>query len=188
MMISSGLTRAERLTIWAIIGVVVVYLVAAYVNMVVAGFMNAQVRARISRALAEERQIAVALESFFLDNGCYPLSVDASRTDAALMKDMFGNLTSAHIENASGSSIKRIYMTTPIAYIAQVPSDPHRGRGNEYGYLYMSDGSSYYAIVSYGPDGVPDIAPDTDKFRLAQLIYAPSNGTYSRGDIITIGP
>jgi hypothetical protein len=98
--------------------------------------------------------------------------------------------------------------------MSSIPFDPFRGGGNDWTYLYGSNGTSYYIIVSYGPDGQSGNGPtgtrteplivkdytgarETDwdraayrdgKLILRDLIYAASNGTSSGGDIIKTGP
>ena len=173
-----GFIGIELLVAAAIIAILVLFLVPRI----------GHVRDSPGRAAAEERQISTALGSFFLDNGCYPLPENPKQSGSSVQKNMLGELASAYVEIGHGARMKRIYLTTPIAYMSSLPLEPFRGRGNQYSYLYMSDGISYYVIVSYGPDGVPDIICDGGGINLPALIYAPSNGTSSRGDIITIGP
>jgi type II secretion system protein G len=200
-----GFTLIELLIVVAIIGILAA--------IAVPNFLNAQVRAKVSRAEAEERQIRTALESFFLDNSSYPPLTNRDRTISNLYKDNPGNLDSARIEIGRGTRAKKIYLTTPISYMSSIPFEPFRGKGNEHSYLYGSNGTSYYIIASYGPDGISgsgkgtNMAPllvkdytgakpsDWDRAAyyncqliLRDLLYAPSNGTSSLGDIVSTGP
>ncbi len=201
-----GFTLIELLIVVAIIGILAA--------IAVPNFLNAQIRAKVSRAQAEEREVATALEEFFVDNSSYPPLTNLDREISRLYRDNPGNLDSARIEIGRGSRARRFYLTTPIAYISSIPLDPFRGKGNEWSYLYGSNGTSYYIIASYGPDGVsgngtsgtrvePLLVKDytgareTDWDRAAyyngtltlrELIYAASNGTSSTGDIVRVGP
>ncbi|MFH1742134.1 MAG: prepilin-type N-terminal cleavage/methylation domain-containing protein [bacterium] len=201
-----GFTLIELLIVVAIIGILAA--------IAVPNFLNAQVRAKVSRAQAEEKQLQTALESFFLDNSSYPPLTNMDRTISNNYKNNPGNLDSARIEIGRGARARRMYLTTPISYMSSIPFEPFRGGGNDYSYLYGSNGTSYYILVSYGPDGQPgnglrgnDVEPllvkdytgarenDWDraaykdgKLTLSQLTYAPSNGTSSGGDVIKTGP
>lgn len=201
-----GFTLIELLIVVAIIGILAA--------IAVPNFLNAQIRAKVSRARAEEREIATALEEFFVDNSSYPPLTNRDRRISRLYRDNPGNLDSARIEIGRGSRARRIYLTTPVAYMSSIPFDPFRGKGNEWSYLYGSNGTSYYIIASYGPDGVPGNGTggrgkepllvkdytgarenDWDRaayyngtLTLRELIYAASNGTSSGGDIIRVGP
>lgn len=178
MRVLRGFTRVDVLIVAAIIAILVLFFATRI----------GHVRDSPGRAAAEERQISTALGSFFLDNGCYPLPEKPQQSGSSVQKNMFGELASAYTEIGHGARAKRIYLTTPISYMSSLPFEPFRGRGNEFSYLYMSDGISYYVIISYGPDGVPDILHDGGSINLPFLIYSPSNGVSSRGDIITAGP
>ena len=201
-----GFTLIELLIVVAIIGILAA--------IAVPNFLNAQVRAKVSRAQAEERELSTALEEFFIDNNSYPPLTNLDRMISRQYNDNPGNIDSARIEIGRGSRARRIYLTTPISYMSNIPFDPFRGSGNEWTYLYGSNGTSYYIILSYGPDGMPgngtsgtnaeplsvkdytgarendwnQAAYRDGHLTLRELTYAPSNGTSSTGDIWRIGP
>jgi prepilin-type N-terminal cleavage/methylation domain-containing protein len=201
-----GFTLIELLIVVAIIGILAA--------IAVPNFLNAQVRAKVSRAKAEQRELTTALEEFFVDNSSYPPLTNLDRTISRLYRDNPGNIDSARIEIGTGTRARRIYLTTPISYMSSIPFDPFRGGGNDWTYLYGSNGTSYYIIVSYGPDGISGNgttgtrvgplsvkdytgAKENDwnraayrdgKMMLRDLIYDASNGTSSGGDIIKTGP
>lgn len=202
-----GFTLIELLIVVAIIGILAA--------IAVPNFLNAQVRAKVSRAVAEERELQTALEEFFIDNNSYPPLTNLDRAISRMYRENPGNIDSARIEIGRGSRARRIYLTTPVGYISSLPFDPFRGGGNDWTYLYGSNGTSYYIIASYGPDGmsgngttsgrltepllVKDYtgARETDWNRAAyrdgnltlrDLLYAASNGTSSTGDLVRVGP
>ncbi len=199
-----GFTLIELLIVVAIIGILAA--------IAVPNFLNAQVRAKVSRAEAEMREIATALESFYIDNNSYPPLTNLDRSISRLYRDNPGNLDSARIEIGRGSRARRIYLTTPVSYMSTIPFDPFRGSGNEHCYLYGSNGTSYYVIASYGPDGIsgngtsgnrvePFIVKDytgaklndwdraayrDGTLSLPDSLYQSSNGTSSTGEIVRV--
>ncbi|RJP32627.1 MAG: prepilin-type N-terminal cleavage/methylation domain-containing protein [Candidatus Omnitrophota bacterium] len=208
MMKLKGFTLIELLIVVAIIGILAA--------IAVPNFLNAQVRAKVARAESEIRSLQNSLESFFIDNNSYPpMDTDRIRMrrqyrDVSAAGDAVINI--AHIAIGTTGD-RRIYLTTPVAYISSVPYDPFRGDGNEYGYGYGSNGQSYYIMTSWGPDGqngnggsatqggldpreytgarLSDLrraGVRKSNFTLGELMYNPSNGTSSTGDILRVGP
>lgn len=200
-----GFTLIELLIVVAIIGILAA--------IAVPNFMNAQVRAKVARAESEMRNIQNALESFFIDNNGYPpMSNDRllMRKQYRGLEDDQSDINIAHIAIGTGSRARRLYLTTPVAYISSLPFDPFHGDGQEFGYGYGSNGQSYYLLSSYGPDQADGLgsgdalneleytgARITDTRRagirdgnwwLSQYIYNPSNGITSDGDVIRVGP
>jgi len=201
-----GFTLIELLIVVAIIGILAA--------IAVPNFLNAQVRAKVARAESEMRSLQNTLESFFIDNNSYPpMDTDrirARRQYRGVEEAGDAVLNIAHIAIGTTGD-RRIYLTTPVAYISSVPYDPFRGDGNEFGYGYGSNGQSYYLLSSWGPDGQNGIGGTQGEldpreytgsrmsdlrragirksnFTLAELTYNPSNGTSSAGDIIRVGP
>jgi len=205
-----GFTLIELLIVVAIIGILAA--------IAVPNFLNAQVRAKVARAESEIRSLKNSLESFFIDNNAYmPMN-----TDRTTMNKQYRSLESdpakgaaviniAHIAIGNARTGRRLYLTTPVAYISSIPYDPFRGSGTDGGYGYGSDGQSYYILTSWGPDtadglGVKGGELDEreytgarlsdfrragvrkSKFVLAGLKFDPSNGTSSSGDILSPGP
>lgn len=197
-----GFTLIELLIVVAIIGILAA--------IAVPNFLNAQVRAKVARAKSEIRNIQSSLEQFFIDNNQYP----PMNTDRQVMRVQYRNLDDptinvAHVMIGVSRNARRIYLTTPVAYISSIPFDPFRGDGTEDGYQYGSDGQSYYVLTSYGPDSSDGNADEEfdereytgarlddlrrsairdSNYHMKDFLYDPSNGTSSAGDIIRIGP
>jgi prepilin-type N-terminal cleavage/methylation domain-containing protein len=202
-----GFTLIELLIVVAIIGILAA--------IAVPNFLNAQVRAKVARAESEIRSLKNSLESFFIDNNQYmPMN-----NNRVVMNLQYRNLqpedvdiNRAHILIGNSRSGRRIYLTTPVAYISSLPFDPFHGDGTSNGYGYGSDGQSYYILTSYGPDsgdGLSGISTGSldereytgarlsdfrragvrgSNFTLPDLKYDPSNGTSSTGDVMSPGP
>ncbi len=185
-----GFTLIELLIVVAIIGILAA--------IAVPNFLNAQLRAKVSRAMADERSIASALEMYRTDNNTYP----EGRANYAI----FG--------------LDRL--TSPVSYMGSLPLDPfaqeHQvadpgGYGwfpevlPNYVYLWAPDPNDdlnraisrdylfrkgemrdptgtppkiyhFYQLRSMGPNGQGDYS----------LAYATSNGLMSPGDITFHGP
>ncbi len=201
-------TLIELLIVVAIIGILAA--------IAVPNFLNAQVRAKVAKAESEMQSIQTGLEMFFIDNNSYPPMdndrIRMRRQYKGLDDSPCGNVINiAHIMvDVRGD--RRIYLTTPVAYMTSIPFDPFRGGGKDCGYGYGSNGQSYYILSSYGPDAADGLSGVSDgelderdytgavfsdtrnhalrdtNFLMNELVYDPSNGISSDGDIITIGP
>lgn len=161
--------------------IIVVAIIAILAGIGLPNFLEAQTRSKVSRAKADLRTIATALEAYHADHNRYPPSTLVPR---------FARL---------------IPLTTPVAFITSVPSDvfktqdqnhgPFRSHGN---FAYGSqpiDNESRYALASDGPDlrgnhspiefypgNKPEIWENPDS-GFDYIRYDPTNGTISTGDI-----
>jgi prepilin-type N-terminal cleavage/methylation domain-containing protein len=178
---------------------IVVAIIAILAAVAVPNFLEAQVRAKVSRARNDLRTIAVALESYRVDSNNYP-------PDAVVWPDHYPVL---------------FWLTTPVAYMSSVPPEVFRAKNLEkkelaadYKYVSpfwkrsilagrsnyspeqqarMQDTPYQWALVSWGPDLIQNHGEDAlfgVEFMLGQknCFYDPSNGTLSRGDIVRLGP
>ncbi len=188
--IFDAFTLIELLIVVAIIGILAA--------IAVPNFLNAQVRAKVSRTMSDIRSISTALEMYNTDNGTYP---EGRATWAVFGLDR---------------------LTTPIAYMASIPKDPFAPTDPDmtpggygwfpeilpyYVYLWARDTDHslnsaisrdylfrkgvmknptasppqifhYYQIRAMGPNGQGDYS----------LAYEVSNGLHSPGDITYHGP
>jgi len=194
---------------------IVVAIIAILAAIAVPNFLEAQVRAKVSRAKTDLRSVTVAMECYFVDWNGYPRHADFSQ----------------------GVPIEVQYwwwspLTTPVAYITSMPRDPFQGTGSPYGLYvtyfgggyyhydpwyntwgsYMSDTwgpwtgfvpemrgrGFWYVIWSPGPDGDHDFGtqregsvrfPTTsDRGEAMRVFYDPTNGIVSSGDVVRFGP
>ena len=206
-----GFTLIELLIVVAIIGILAA--------IAVPNFMNAQVRAKVARAESEMNGITTSLESFFIDNNMYPLMTAKNNVQMRKQYNFgskdnasVGTMDIAHVMIGSGKNARRLYLTTPVAYISSIPFDPFRGDGRTSSYGFGSDGQSYYILTSFGPDTVDGFGTTTldereytgarlndwnkvglrkaaaKNYLLKDFVYAASNGTSSGGDLVRVGP
>jgi hypothetical protein len=158
----------------AVVGGAIVFCIA------IPNFHEAQVRAKVSRAQADMRSLAVALEAYHVDNNFYPQSQQG--TGVELDAVLFPSLTQ---------------LTTPVAYITSVPQDPFANSKDLSPIGYFCSAHEGWALYSQGPDGHPSIFPEqlrmiydltqTDPMQaLLPYTYDATNGTKSEGDIFRI--
>ncbi len=167
----SGFTLIELLIVVAIIGILAA--------IAVPNFLNAQVRARISRVEADLRNIATALEAYQMEANAYPPWA-----------------------GIYPCSLRYIPLTTPIAYMNSIPLDPfvqkttvNAGDLSQWGDAYeYADEAWHYK--QYGASNHPHTwgatwrmnswGPDSTN-TYASYFYDASNGLRSQGDIIRLG-
>lgn len=191
-------TLIELLIVVAIIGILAA--------IAVPNFMNARMRAKITRVAADMRNVGVAFGAYAVDYNEYPLGVISFCKPR--QSDSWGFLPEG--------------LTTPVAYMTTLPNDEYNlnyksfGSSNVIGSSvmteyniryrtarkkpYLGEGSrtpaeSYaagwkammantgidgeYIITSPGPDHTEDILPAYNP-----RVYAVSNGLLSGGDIV----
>ena len=149
---------SKGFTLIEILIVVAIIAILAVISTV--NFQHAQVRSKISRVNADLASMASALESYHVDNNNYP-----------------------NLQAGIGLSYLFYTLTTPVAYITDIPTDPFTK--NKYKYLFFSqEFTSFdalygkYVLYSYGPDLL------TNTSYSEYLLYDPTNGNASPGDIL----
>ena len=135
---------------------IVVAIIAILAAIAIPNYLNASVRAKVSRVMEEERTLATGMESYLVDNNCYP------------------------------SCCICAMLTTPVSYLTTVPNDPFvQGMPMPY-MTTRCMGMQAFCINSVGPDGWTDWMPDMwmccDPMTYPTN-YDPTNGTVSNGDI-----
>lgn len=180
-----GFTLIELLAVVVIIGILAVTVIPI--------FQNAQIRARIARAHADEKALAVALEAY---------QIDHQRYLPYLLTRHWGDY------NPAFHSLHRLLpITTPIAFIAGLPPDVFMSTGfapsldydtytyydrasisgDSWKYQFSVRETHQYVLRCLGPDHTPNLI-----FGLQDngfiLPYSVTNGLYSFGDITYYGP
>ena len=192
---------------------IVVAIIAILAAIAVPNFLEAQVRSKISRSLADLRSIKVGMEAYFVDNNAYPTdpgwTVTISSENGWLM--LSPAPAGAGISNiANSKKYLGAYLTTPMSYLASVPMDYFnsniRRKSNFYPPGHVP--ASYFATIwpkpavmnmiaatpainawilqSCGPDlwwAFIDFPATAYRYDPIGHYYDPTNGTISAGDL-----
>jgi len=193
---------------------IVVAIIAILAAIAVPNFLEAQVRAKVSRAKTDMRTIAVAEEAYRVDWNTYTHSNGAPDNPW----------------DSSGQWAGLAQLTTPVAYMTSIPLTPfglarvwgvpaqkrwnvfHLGTGNSgtrrcTNVPWLSEPTAFPAdcffIEADGPDNIKDTrdpflvsgtngfpwvnANPNDAPGILAIIYDPTNGTVSRGDVMRVG-
>lgn len=145
------------------------------------GGVEQVVSSKVSRTKADMRSMATAIESYFVDNNTYPPS------------DPQKNIRSGASAEAMPCFV-RYNLTTPIAYVTSMFSDPFASADVPFAYhaVPKKDNKSQdgWILISPGPDGKFDLDwklydPDATQPQpaLIPFIYDATNGAVSAGDI-----
>ena len=176
----SGFTLIELL--------VVVAIIAILAAIALPNFLNAQIRSKVAKAKSDMRTLALAMESYVVDNGNMPpLDWDAP----------------VYLSSNEGEWKTYRHLTTPVAFMTNVPRDPFsdvEAKPNHY-YDYWGYDSVVLAaadekpitqawkslgvrwmLYSYGPNQVNERLPEHIGAEKNNYIYDPTNGVVSYGD------
>ncbi len=177
---------------------IVVAIIAILAAIAVPNFLEAQVRSKVSRVKADIRTLATAIESYAVDHNKPPREFSSTRYgDTPVGSGVIfpGKVNGDHIQAG---------VSTPIAYITSAfIFDPFVNRDasinfDEQTFTYQNMGDRLLltptafwveAIDFYGAWRMCSIGPDRSFFHpgvgtpSAQLVYDPTNGTVSQGNI-----
>jgi len=179
---------------------IVVAIIAILAAIAVPNFLEAQVRAKVSRVMGEHRVFATAIESYHVDHNSHPsvftaivaLTTPIAYMSSAELRDPFGV---AYDTNYSGALYgyanltEAIFVGGFIAPVAQSPANLQRIVENK------------WMITGRGPDTLLEVLDETaghtltlasghrffTKMQNYTLLYDPTNGTTSVGDIVRTG-
>jgi type II secretion system protein G len=166
---------------------IVVAIIAILAAIAVPNFLEAQTRSKVSRAKADMRTIATALEAYYVDSNHYPIS----RYNGWFFT--FSRRLSP--------------LTSPVAYMTSIPQDPFPDLTNQFNELKTFDYLDRASTDTVLPPvwepfpGQPQVAnqkwrvqslgPDKEESLVSgptPVEYDPTNGTISAGDIHRYGP
>jgi len=189
---------------------IVVAIIAILAAIAVPNFLEAQTRAKISRAKADMRSVATALEAYRIDQNAYPptpfttptiltviptrLSTPVAYITTAQLEDPF---LMADIRPFQGLNANGVILTYSVELPDPEGADPVAGR--RYYYQSLNDGRrgtnaranlagriplfGQWEMASLGPNKLRDFRTPS-VFPFYMEIYDPTNGTISTGDII----
>jgi prepilin-type N-terminal cleavage/methylation domain-containing protein len=182
-----GMTLVEFLIVIAVIAIMAAILVPSHTS--------CPIRNRVSRAKSDMRSMATALEAYSVEHDLYPahepLRGYVNEPDGRAAKKLrkAGGWNLFAVKAGAGGLCHGL--TTPVAYITAIPSDPF-AESKGMPFAYYNDKDIGWILYSPGPDGVYDIDPKTDydssdynpnDSLLYGKTYDTTNGTKSSGDI-----
>jgi len=180
---------------------IVVAIIAILAAIAIPNFLQAQTRAKVSRAQSDIRTIAVGVESYHVDYNEYPWP---KIKEEEHHHDHHGNHDDHHHHHEEWDGYVPDSLTTPVAYLSSLPEDPFAPPAYRYHYLtqrYQASlghpelmrettsvilgrplGEVQYLMFSHGPDlDHPHHVEDA-------VQYDPTNGTVSEGSLWYFGP
>jgi prepilin-type N-terminal cleavage/methylation domain-containing protein len=206
----SGVRKPQGFTLIELL--IVVAIIAILAAIAVPNFLEAQVRAKVSRARADMRTLATALESYAVDHNKYPpnfppynvpppeVSTPIAYISNAKMVDPFSD--KERVSTLADPELARFYTYTFIVTISEVSAHtlsgrnpPREGIDGPIPFFNLGALNRYgpWRLVSNGPDRVysfpaspPPLGPFNPTAALlgADIPYDPTNGTVSNGNLL----
>lgn len=172
---------------------IVVAIIAILAAIAVPNFLEAQTRSKVARMKADIRTLATAVESYAVDSNVYPphLRGDGSEID---YPDRYTPLTTpvAYLTSIAARDVFFTQVPTgpgaPDQYVSWTNFRSFETRGATHPLLVVA-GTHRWLLRSRGPDGEVEPNEVRNGFLLAgitggpSMVYDPTNGTISRGDI-----
>ena len=144
---------------------IVVAIIAILAAIAVPNFLEAQTRSKVARVKADQRSLATALESYYIDNNSYPAQ------DSSYSPDHHGanqrSNASAELRLLPTLRIKSdvndnlFTITTPVTYVTSYFSDPFAdSKGATFSYSVSGMFKEGWIIWSFGPDTDEKVNPN----------------------------
>lgn len=129
---------------------IVVAIIAILAAIAVPNFLEAQVRSKVSRVKSDQRSLATAIESYYVDNNIYPAMTMTLNQSADSAVVSTGNSPGRTFRLRNNTATSLSTLTTPIAYITSYFTDPFADtRGLTFRYFRDNQG---WILGSWGPD------------------------------------
>jgi len=148
---------------------IVVAIIAILAAIAIPNFLEAQVRAKVSRSKADMRSLHMAYAAFILDKQLLLVDFWDDDIDGGIRRltEDFG-LIQGH-DNRGGTVGVWVPLTTPVAYLTTIPEDPfatdkimsnfygnliNADKVRPYSYYYIDDESAFPGTRDHGSDYV----------------------------------
>jgi prepilin-type N-terminal cleavage/methylation domain-containing protein len=157
---------------------IVVAIIAILAAIAVPNFLEAQTRAKVSRAVSDMRSLGVPIEAYAVDHNVHPPAVNWPN---ATLRSLWAG------QNLGGVPVGSI--TTPISYISSLPSDPFETfAGSGAGTARPGTTPFGYEKAGFGLEGTSDF-PDGNPWRVKSdgfVVQLPSD--YRESGVSAVGP
>jgi len=183
--------------------IIVVAIIAILALIALPNLLTAQIRAKVARAKADLRTVAISIDAYNVDNNRYPPPIAYLGSGPYTIEDPSEDEYEAFVP---------MRVTTPIAYISLLPQDPfglikekteHPPRATFHYSEQENNAGSEIDLPDFisnrlGTLGVPAAksckyflgshGPDLQDPQNSPSLYDPTNGVISIGDLCYFGP
>jgi type II secretory pathway pseudopilin PulG len=183
--LSRGFTMLEL----TLVGIIITILIA----IALPNFLEAQIRANVTAANTDMALLSQALEEYFIEYRAYPPNRVEKLPD--------GGLTGDGDPETRGLGL--VALTTPTPFVGRLPEDrfgPQQTTYQRYDYVnfldwrgetltrryFADEGTCAYVLASVAPNDEPELK--VGQFPPEALVYSPTNGVVSEGDLYMLGP
>jgi prepilin-type N-terminal cleavage/methylation domain-containing protein len=164
---------------------IVVAIIAILAAIAVPNFLEAQVRAKVSRVRSDQRSLATAIEAYYVDHNIYPaFAVGAGGGYNGGMPSYnywvvtnqgnsggAADLPCFSLNSQSASNASFMTLTTPMSYITTYPADPFAtNKGCTFSYASVFPGDQALTAIGAGGRGgvgwiLWSFGPDVDEYK-----------------------
>lgn len=154
---------------------IVVAIIAILAAIAVPNFLEAQVRAKVSRVRTDQRSLATAIEAYYVDNNVYPAWGVGTGPGGTMTYNNWMVTSQGHsgglascpnfLLNLPGTFMT---LTTPVSYITSYPADPFAtNKGCTFSYAGVFPGDPLSARDMKGGVGwiLWSPGPDVDEYK-----------------------
>jgi len=155
----TSVTRKAAFTLIELL--IVVAIIAILAAIAVPNFLEAQIRAKVSRVKSDLRTLSIGFESYRIDHNKYPACLDNPNDHDQRISVVLGALDSGYytqitrVGTAKTAGRDFHTVTTPIAYLTTFFSDPFVKEGGgvlTYCARVALTGGHAFVLTSVGPD------------------------------------
>lgn len=159
---------------------IVVAIIAILAAIAIPNFLQAQTRAKVSRAESDMRSIATAIESYYIDHNMYPAYSIDQEINLAEFDDDTVEFATFIAHNRDDDSMRAHSITTPTAYLTSIPRDPFGRQDSPYRFF------SCFRGRGMDRDDNPNSDPFAQDTGWILVSFGP-NTNFPEGDIVLLG-
>jgi len=165
---------------------IVVAVIAILAAIAVPNFLEAQTRSKVSRARADLRSLAVALQAYAVDWNAYPPAMaNAMYFKLKVLSSPIAYITNAYVADPfpAGDPSSVLHYRKCLSYLGRTPTGTCiRNTDRVVWWILMSNGPDLRYTNSAG-EGPSASLNSGDPARILAFRYDPTNGTVSEGNI-----